>query len=260
MGTRTSYEPGTFSWVDLQTSDVAAAKDFYAKLLGWTYDEFPMGDGPFYSMAKVGGESVCALAGLHGEMKPHWNNYVTVASVDESAARVRELGGEVVQEPFDVFTAGRMLLLRDPTGGLLCLWEPRDNIGAGRVNDVGCLTWNELATGDPSRAAEFYGRLLGWTYEENDMGGPEPYRSIKVGDRLNGGIRPRSEDSAGPAASWLPYFTTADADAAAAMAEAEGGRILMPPTTVPSPAQPRFAVLADPQGAPFAVFSGETDD
>ena len=58
MGERTSYPPGTFSWVDLQTTDQDAAKSFYADLLGWEYDEIPIGDGSTYAMAKLQGHSV----------------------------------------------------------------------------------------------------------------------------------------------------------------------------------------------------------
>jgi uncharacterized protein len=45
MGERTSYTPGTFSWVDLQTDDLEGAKAFYSTLFGWQYDDLPVGDG-----------------------------------------------------------------------------------------------------------------------------------------------------------------------------------------------------------------------
>jgi uncharacterized protein len=261
MGTRTSHAPGTFSWVDLQTSDLDAAKSFYSELLGWDYDDVPMGDsGASYSMAKVGGESVCALAGLmNDQIPPHWNSYVTVESADDAIARVRELGGTVIEDAFDVFTAGRMGLFTDPTGGPLCVWEPRDHIGAGRVNDIGCLTWNELATDDPDAAAGFFAELFGWTYDEMDVGGGQPYRTILNGGRMNGGIRAKSNGGPLPA-SWLPYFTVADADAALARVEEMGGRVLQPVMTIPSENEPKIAVFGDPQGAPFAVFAGPTED
>ena len=56
MGERTSYPPGTFSWVDLQTDDLDRAKSFYSELLGWSYEDLPIGDGSVYSMAKVQGK------------------------------------------------------------------------------------------------------------------------------------------------------------------------------------------------------------
>jgi uncharacterized protein len=263
MGTRTSHAAGTFSWVDLQTTDVDAAKAFYSSIFGWDYDDLPIDDsGGTYSMAKVQGDHVCAIGGIPpgAEVPPHWNSYVTVASADETLARVRELGGTVIEDAFDVMTAGRMGLLTDPTGAPLCVWEPGDNIGAGRVNDVGCLTWNELATNDPAAAAKFLGDAFGWTFDEQDMGDGDPYRTILNGERMNGGIRRQSEMEASVPPSWIPYFTVEDADATAAKVEQEGGHVLAPPMTVPTPAEPRIAILADPQGAPFAVFAGPVED
>ena len=57
MGTRTSYPPGTFCWVDLSTSDRDGARSFYDGLLGWAFDERP-GAGGSFSMATVGGDAV----------------------------------------------------------------------------------------------------------------------------------------------------------------------------------------------------------
>ena len=60
MGTRTSYEPGAFCWVDLSTPDVEGAKAFYSALLGWEIEDRPGPHGT-YSMANVGGEPVAAV-------------------------------------------------------------------------------------------------------------------------------------------------------------------------------------------------------
>jgi len=52
---------------------------------------------------------------------PHWNLYVTVASVDESARRAQELDGTLLAPPFDVMDAGRMAVVQDPTGAIVQL-------------------------------------------------------------------------------------------------------------------------------------------
>src|SRR5215467_2102294 len=107
MGTRTEHAPGTFSWVDLTTSDSEAAKAFYGGLLGWEYDSFEIPDGGgTYTMCKVGGESVAAIAPQDAESHALWNSYVTVESADDAAARVAELGGNVTEPPRDVMEAG----------------------------------------------------------------------------------------------------------------------------------------------------------
>src|SRR5919204_1141161 len=125
MGTRTEHAPGTFSWVDLTTSDSAAAKRFYAGLFGWELEDNDIPGGGAYTMCKVDGEYVCAIPPSTDMAPPRWNNYVTVAGADEAAAKAKELGATLIEEPFDVMDAGRMALLQDPAGATLCVWEAR---------------------------------------------------------------------------------------------------------------------------------------
>src|SRR4051812_106530 len=131
MGTRDRHEPGTFSWVELATTDAEDAKRFYGELFGWAYDDRPVGAGMVYSMAKLQGRNAAAL--FASEQTPHWNSYVTVGSVDEAVERATGAGGEA-GEAIDVMDAGRMAVVTDPTGATVCLWEPRANPGVGIVN------------------------------------------------------------------------------------------------------------------------------
>lgn len=255
MGERTSYAPGTFSWAELATSDAAAAKAFYGALLGWEYRNEPIGHGQVYSIALRDGGQVAAL--FAAEQPPHWNCYVTVGSADDAITRAGEHGGRVLAEPFDVMDAGRMGVIADPAGAALYLWEPRASIGATLVNAPGAMTWNDLVTPDPAGAAAFYGQLFGWTAQE--VPGASGYRVIRNGERSNGGIMPLDLDRMGPGmrASWLPYFGHEDVDRVVREIEGLGGRALEGPVRVP---QGSFAVLADPQGAVFAVLTGQYDE
>src|SRR5205823_5774161 len=83
---------------DLATTDAAAAKKFYTEILGWTYNDMPMGEGQFYSMCLVNGKEACALHGQTMGQPPHWGAYVTVDSADATAAKAKELGGSVLME------------------------------------------------------------------------------------------------------------------------------------------------------------------
>src|ERR671914_419259 len=160
MGERTSYEPGSFSFAELATSDAGGAKTFYAALFGWEYQDTPIGDGQIYTTASRDGTQVGAL--FASEQPPHWNCYVTVASADESAARARELGATLLAEPFDVMDLGRTAVIADPTGAAVCVGGPRSHIGAALVNTPGAMTWNDLITPDPDAAGRFYEALFGW--------------------------------------------------------------------------------------------------
>ena len=255
MGERTSYVPGTFSWAELATSDADAAKAFYAAVFGWEFEDNPIPDGGVYSLARRDGKDVAALFSSQ-DQPPHWNCYVTVASADESAGRAGELGGSVLQEPFDVMELGRMAVIADPTGAALCMWEPRGHIGASLVNTPGSMTWNDLVTPDPERAARFFGDLFGWTTEEMpDAGG---YRVIRNGERTNGGMMPLDPERMGPMpASWMPYLGHEDVDRLVEEISGHGGQVFNGPLPM---WQGSIAVLGDPQGAVFAVWTGHYDD
>jgi predicted enzyme related to lactoylglutathione lyase len=254
MGKRTEHAPGTFSWVDLTTDDAPAAKEFYGELFGWEYEDNEVPGGGTYTMCRMDGDYVAAIPGSTDQAPPHWNSYVTVASADETAAKAKELGGSLFMEPFDVMEAGRMALIQDPTGAAFCVWEPRDAIGAQLVNEPGALTWNELHTPDPAKAAEFYSGLFGWSAEEMETGEGNPsYSVIRNGERTNGGIMDAQQ---GEPPNWVPYFVVASRDDAVARIKELGGRELFQTDMEMG----RIAVATDPQGAPFAVWEGDTDD
>jgi uncharacterized protein len=252
MGDRTSYAPGTFSWAELATSDAGAAKSFYTALFAWEYDDNPIPGGQVYSMAKRDGKVVAALFG--SEQPPHWNCYVTVESVDDTTRRAAELGAGVVAEPFDVMDLGRMAVIADPTGAALCLWEPKSNPGAQLVNAPGAMTWNDLVTPDADAAAEFYGGLFGWTVEE--IPNANGYRVIRNGERMNGGVFP-ADPAGGTPPNWMPYFGHEDVERLLGEIEGLGGVVHNGPVQMP---QGKIAVLGDPQGAVFAVWTGSYED
>ena len=259
MGKRESYAPGTFCWVDLATTDAEGAKTFYCELFGWEADDMPAGEGMTYAMLRVGDDYVGGLYEMDAGQReageaPFWLSYVSVEDADAGAARARELGGTVHGGAFDVLDAGRMALVEDPTGARLALWEPKRHAGAGRVNDPGCLTWNDLQTPDPSPAVDFYAALLGWEMEPIEKDGKLVYVTIKNAGSSNGGIMP--SNNGGPP-YWLAYFTVPSTEDAIAKARELGGEVLAGPMDI---GEGRISFLRDPQGAAFAVYEGETDD
>jgi uncharacterized protein len=157
MPTRTSYPQGTPNWVDLQTSDPAAAKAFYAALFGWTYDDQPMPDGQLYSMAVLRGHRVAAIApqppGLAAAgAPPMWNTYLAVDSADEATARAEAAGGQVAMAPFDVTDAGRMSFVLDPSGAAVALWQAAQQGGTVVVPPFDTPVGRIAILGDPQGA------------------------------------------------------------------------------------------------------------
>jgi predicted enzyme related to lactoylglutathione lyase len=257
MGTRTEYEPGTFSWVELFTPDPDDAKRFYGELFGWQTDasEVATLDGMAVAGIKEQPERQ-RTAGVPG----HWFCYVTVASADETAARVGELGGQVHAGPYDIDGVARVAVVGDPTGAMLGLWEPRGAIGAERVNDVGCLTSNELGTDDVGAASAFYEELFGWSISQVGGEGGPPYWLISHGGAMegrNGGIREYGPGEEDMPPFWGPYFTAASIEDTLERAGELGGDTIMGATEIPAG---RFAVVRDAQGVGFSIFEGPVDD
>jgi predicted enzyme related to lactoylglutathione lyase len=256
MAERTSHAPGTFSWVDLGTTDGEGAKAFYGALLGWEFEDLPVPDSPPYSMARIGGLNVAAVYTKRDEAQPPaWLSYVTVADADGIAGSAAGLGATVISEPFDVMDAGRMAVLQDPTGAVFAIWQAQQSIGAQLVNDPGSLTMNQLNTNDTGAAQGFYSALFGWTFAQVASGEQE-FWSIHNGDRLNGGMMPTPRGWEIPS-HWLAYFTVADIDASVAQIRDLGGGVTIGPVPIPAG---RIAVATDPQGAAFAIFEGTIDD
>lgn len=262
MGKREHYEPGTFCWVDLQTTDPAGAKAFYTGLFGWEAEDLPAGEAGTYTMLRLDGDDVCAIYGMDPGQReqgvpPYWLSYVSVEDAGATAARASELGGTAYGGAFDVLDAGRMAIIGDPAGAMFVAWQPRAHIGARRVNDVGCMGWNELQTRDPEAAGEFYGGLFGWKSEPIEDDGRVVYTTIKNNGSQNGGFIPLADQHGEAPSFWLPYFTVSSRNGAVEKAQELGGTLLAGPMDLPSG---KVAVLGDPQGAAFAIFEGETDD
>lgn len=255
-----TYAPGTFCWCDLGTSDAAAAKRFYTELFGWEYQDMPMGPDNYYTMFELGGKQTCALYQLDPNLpgapsRPAWMSYVSVESADRSTERVRELGGKVVAGPFDVFDAGRMSMFQDPTGATVAVWEPRRHPGAGVFAEKNAVCWYELTTNDPEKAGRFYSGLFGWQVVPQPMDG-FVYNLFRVGDHDKGGMFELTGEMAGVPPFWLVYFAVDDCDGKTAKAKKLGAEVVKPPADIPGIG--RFSILADPQGAPFAMIQPAT--
>ena len=273
MPERDHYIPGVPCWVDTTQPDPAAAVGFYQGLFGWELENvMPPGSDGDYFIARMRGGDVAAVGGLppSAPQVATWNTYVAVASADDAAARVRDAGGAVIVEPFDVMDAGRMAAFADPEGAVFHVWEAKGTIGAHVVNEHGSLNFNGLATRDLPAATEFYGAVFGWTtldlggagrmwtlpgYGDDlerappgvreqiaAMGGPAGFEDVVAS------IEPLAGDDTDSVPHWSVTFGVDDADAIAARAEELGGTVVAPPVDVP---WSRTTVLEDPQGARF---------
>lgn len=245
--------PGTFCWIELATTDPAAAKRFYKELLGWNTSDLDM--GITYTMADVGeGKFVAGMMELPPPAKamgapPHWMSYVAVEDVPAAIARATSLGGALVHGPMPM-GPGSLAVLKDPAGGVFSVWHDPDPKNIFVYGAPGALCWNELISTNLDVAARYYADLFGWKLERAPMDGME-YTLAKAGDVQVGGMMAQPEEMAGAPSMWIAYFAVASCDDVVTKAGELGGKVLVPPMDIPTVG--RFATLADPQGAAFSI-------
>jgi predicted enzyme related to lactoylglutathione lyase len=240
-----SYEPGSFCWVGLATSDPEAAKDFYSGLFGWDTEDLSAGAAGDFSLLRRDGVDVAILyrqtpQARRAHVAPHWTTFVSVVDAARTAARAADLGGAAVfRDPFEIPGHGHVAAIRDPPGAMLSLWQPAGRPGAMLVNEPGALCRSELVSPDLDVSMAFFRGLFGWEYR-TDAGG---HTRIRNTGPVEGVLRGTPDASP----SWLPWFRVESAGAVAEAAELAGGRV-----ATATPRSPGV-ILADGQGAHFGV-------
>ena len=248
---------GRFSWVELLTTDPAAAQAFYQKVVGWGATRMDGGPMP-YTLLTAGERPVAGLMALPPDAAaqgapPSWLAYLEVPSVDATIDQAVKLGGKVIAPAMDIPQAGRFAVLQDPQGAVFGIITSAMALAPETDPTPLEFSWHELTTSDQPGAIAFYEQLFGWEKKSEFDMGPMGVYYMYGRDRFTyGGIMKKTPE--GPGTYWLHYARVSDsADAAAERAVQLGAKIMVPPMEVPG--GDRVAVLSDPQGAVFAVHS-----
>ena len=253
MSERNGYKPGVPCWVDNWQDDADGAARFYEAVLGWK-----IAADERYSIAMHRGLDAAGLGSPRPEGVPaQWTTYVWVESADETAAKARKAGGDVLVEPFDALDGGRIAIVADPAGAVLGVWQVGEHRGARVVNEPSAWAMSSLLTSDTEAAKRFYGAVFGWQTESFAAGdfeatmwrlpgfvGGEPEQPVP-----RDVVATMVEVDSQPAA-WRPDFWVDDIERVAATADERGGTVVAPPSDSPVG---KGAVLADPAGAVFSV-------
>ncbi|MEO8695753.1 MAG: VOC family protein [Acidimicrobiales bacterium] len=252
-----SYEHGAPSWVDVGCRDTAAGAAFYSALFGWDLQEGPP-EVRGYAIAHLRDKAVAGLGPVPDpSVPPSWLTYINVHSADDVAEKVTASGGHTFMTPMDVLDVGRMAVFADPVGAVFGVWEARGHIGAQLINEPNTFCWSELLTSDVEASKAFYGAVFGWGSVTHAHSPEVPdamaYNEWQLGGASIGGLMLKPPFLAAEVPShWVVYFAVVDADETVARAKALGATVTVPPTEI----EPgRFAVLADLDGASFAVIA-----
>jgi len=241
------------TWVDLSTSDAAAARDFYSKVFGWNIEVNPDPQYGGYGMAKVGGKQVAGIGPkMSSEAPTAWSVYIATDDADSLAKTVQAAGGKVVAPPFEVGDQGRMAAFQDPSGAVISVWQARAMRTPMPVGEANTFGWAELNSRGVDKAIPFYQKVFGWTPKTSEMG-PDapPYTEFQLqGESIAGAQEMNKMVPAQVPSYWLVYFAVGDVENSFKTATQAGARELVAPMDFPGG---RFAILSDPQGAAFGL-------
>jgi predicted enzyme related to lactoylglutathione lyase len=244
-----------FVWYELMSEDCASAQAFYGRVLGWHSAPAPMGDNQYFLQTLAGGGQVAGMMPLTAEAaamgaRAAWYGYVSVDSVDNSAAHAERLGAKVHVAPQDIPGIGRFAVLGDPEGAAICLFAGQGEMAPPSLKETGRVGWHELLANDLGTAIEFYAAMFAWQKDRAmDMGPMGTYQLFSDGTEAMGGMMNKPPGMPMPA--WLFYFNVDGIDAAVGRVNAGGGKVLHGPMEVPGGSW--VVQCTDPQGVMFAL-------
>ena len=237
-------------WADLSSQDAAGSREFYAKLFGWKVEVSPDPQYGGYATAKIGGKDVAGIGPAMGEEQPTaWTVYIGSSDAADTAKKAEAAGGKVVVAPMEVGDQGTMVVIQDPTGAFLGVWQPKNMSGfqEGQANSFG---WAELWSRGIEKATPFYTKVFGWGTKKSEMGNTPYTEFLASGESIAGGMEMDPMVPAEVPSYWLVYFNVGDVDQAFKKAKDAGAKEMLAPQDFPGG---RFAIVSDPQGATFGL-------
>ena len=239
-----SVSVGTPVWVELAGSDLDASAAFYGAVFGWSrapynpesYD-FSLGD------LEVGG-----LLPKIGDAPDAWTVYLKVDDIEATLVAASAAGGRILHEPVREGDDGVWALLEDPSGAEIGVWQALSFPGFESHGVPGAPCWFELHTKDFAATVPFYEKVFGCRV--TSIGDSDAFRMVVFGDpdTAYAGIYDAANSELTTRSQWMTYFAVADADVAASVVRAHGGRVIDGPSDTPFG---RMSHASDSTGAAF---------
>ncbi len=241
-----SWRYGQFVWREMLCPDVAKAKGFYGELLGWTFEDVPMGHFT-YTVAKAGGQNAAGFMPSTPEMgPPAWLSYVSVQDIDATVRAAEASGGKLVMPVASAPGVGRFGVVNDPTGGYVGLLQGESAGDAPGMPGAGQFCWESLNTTDLEKAKAFYAATLGWTVSA----GTGSQNVARAGEAM---VADFGDAQHGMPSHWLAHVVTpGKLEDAQEKAVRLGAKALAPIIAIPQVG--RIAILQDPIGAVISLF------
>ncbi len=240
------HHPGRFVWHDLLTNDLAAAKQFYGGLFGWTFETRGI-----YTIISNQGIPMAGMAEVvfNPGVSPYWLPYLSVGDVDESLAAAKEAGAQLLKGPGEMTNRGRYALIGDPHGARVTLLRSSNGDPTPGPVTVNGWLWDELWTSDLNRSLAFYRQLAPYKSQVPVGAGEQQYRILTIDGKPIGGMTTLPDANIN--SQWVPVVRVTDLKQLLERVEKLGGRTLIKPDH--SLSEGAVALVQDPTGAIFMV-------
>jgi hypothetical protein len=243
--------PGKFVWADLVTDDVPGARNFYARLFGWTFQQF---DG--YTVASNDERPLCGMfhrprPSDRPEAKPRWFGYISVSSVRQARRAVTKAGGRVLAEPQRFPKRGEQAIFADAEGAVFGAIKSTHGDPQDFLAEPGDWVWVQFLSRDAKKASEFYAAVAGYEVIENTANQRMSDYVLASHGYARATVRgiPSGYDQVRP--NWLPFVRVKNLAESLAKAKQLGAKVLLDPK--PDLFEGRVAVIADPTGAAIGL-------
>jgi predicted enzyme related to lactoylglutathione lyase len=248
------HHVGKVIFVELVTPDLAAAKQFYAGLFGWTFRDIQTG-GTEYAEAFLDGRPVAGL--IHKNFpasehrQPAWLSFFSVRDVDATKKVALQNTAKVLFEPHSIPDRGWEAVFSDPQGAVFAVLASSSGDPPDVLAAPGEWIWSSLIASDTDTAAAFYQKLFDYEVFELPAGEGTQHLLLTSDNYARASVNtlPANRPNAHP--HWLNYIRVEDAVTMAAKVMALGGRVLVEPRIDRHGG--KVAVVADPFGAPFGL-------
>ena len=256
MPTRNGAPLGAPCWIDLTTSDVDRAQDFYGTVFGWTFESAGPDYGGYINAAKDGHPVAGMMANNPEWQSPdNWATYFHTADINATVAKVTAAGGSSCVDPMEVPAKGFIAMATDPSGAFFGLWQPLEHRGFEVIGEAGAPVWHQLTTRDFRAAVDFYREVLGWRTETVSDTDEFRYTTAWFGDQqLLGVMDGTSCLPEGIPSNWTTFFGAEDVDKTLQVIADNGGAVVQPAEDTP---YGRLAAATDPTGVVFNLSSLE---
>lgn len=231
---------GKFVWHDLITDDIVKAKQFYAGVFGWTFEDKGIYTTIYHKGKAIGGMIHIAHSAKHND-EAIWLPSISVKNVDSAIVTLKANQGRVLKGPIDMLQRGRGALVSDAQGAQIVLLHSKSGDPLDATPNIGDWLWNELWTTHAKESETLY-RKLGQYDTVSQVGA---YRILKHKGKWRAGIREISKEDT--KSRWVSVVRVADLQKSMAKVISLGGHVLMKPHK--DIAEGQVAVITDNTGA-----------